>query len=161
MVRGKTAKAATASKATSRALAPARQLEEPQAASAVARADSDSPGFLQAQAGRSLQDDDARLVDRRLDEEVVGKRRGVELRPQETRSAIQVARDHRRRDLPTDVVLDDRLAGMHGPDQKRRQQRSASNERESRRPAATSLARSANAAPRERPMFSQRIPHRP
>lgn len=49
---------------------------------------------------------------RRLDEEVIGERRGVELRPQQARSTRNVPRHHGGRDLPADVVFHDRLTDM-------------------------------------------------
>ena len=105
-----------------RAFAPACQHEKPEGRQGAGQRRENSAGFFEAQAGRSLQDDDGRLVDRRLDEEVIGKGRGVELRPQETRSAIEVARHHRRRNLAADIIFDDRLTSVQGPDQERRQQ---------------------------------------
>ena len=105
-----------------RVLRAARQHEKPEGRQRLSPGPRDSACFLQAQAGHSLQDDDARLVNRRLDQEVIRKRGGVELRPQEPRSAIEVACHHRRRNLPAHIILDDRLAGMNGPDQKCHQQ---------------------------------------
>ena len=70
---------------------------------------------LQRPAGRAAEPHRRRLEERRLDQEQVRQRGRVQLGPEEPRAPFEVARDHRRRDLPPDVVLDDRLIGLDRP----------------------------------------------
>jgi len=77
---------------------------------------------LQTEANGGAEQRDDLGVDRRLDEEPIRERPGVEFGMEEPRAPFQVARDHRRRDLSADVVLDDRLAGVERADRERRRQ---------------------------------------
>ena len=104
-----------------RAFAPPCQHKKSEGRQGRGQGRENSSCLWEAQVGRSLQEHDARLVNRWLDEEVIREGRGVELWPEKAFSAIQVACHHRRRDLPTDIILDDRLAGIKGPNQERRQ----------------------------------------
>ena len=64
---------------------------------------------FQRTARHPAQADREELIDGGLDREVVREGCGVELGVEEPGASLQVPRDHRRRDLASDVVLDDRL----------------------------------------------------
>ncbi len=101
------------------AAAAAYEIEKPPRRQRHDQGRDNSSGRPHAQSGHSPQIHDDQLVDRRLDDEVVGKGRRVELWPEESRAPFEVARDHRRRDLASHVVLDDRLVRAPGPNQER------------------------------------------
>ena len=94
--------------------------KSPQAARAVASGRDDAPGRLQFNRTpvTRRKADREELIQRGLDQEVIREGCGVELGAEQPRASLQVARHHRRRDLASHVVLDDRLIEADQPDQR-------------------------------------------
>ena len=103
-------------------LPPAHQAEEAPGPQGRRQRRGQPPGGLQVAGQGAPQPDDQPGIDRGLDQEQVRERPGVELRAEPPRAPVEVAGHHRRRDLPPNVVLDDRLAHARGSQGERGQQ---------------------------------------